>query len=192
MSDFSGIANYLFEAGELKRVRRSGWWLLGIEHPESVAEHCFRAAVVGYILGNLEKAGAERVAMMCLFNDMHESRLNDLHKVGHRYIDFKKAEKAAFEEQLERLPAEFAAQIKKSFSEFHTDGSKEGIIARDADLIECAIQAKEYLDKGFKGAQDWIDNVRKHVRTDSARKLLDAVESGDSMSWWKGLKKTER
>ncbi len=36
------LAQFLFEVGYLKRVRRSGWWLLGNKTPESVAEHSFR------------------------------------------------------------------------------------------------------------------------------------------------------
>ena len=36
------IANYLYELGVLKRVRRSGWWLAGVKDAESVAEHSFR------------------------------------------------------------------------------------------------------------------------------------------------------
>lgn len=186
------IAKYLFEAGQLKRVRRSGWWMIGVEHPESIAEHSFRAAIAGYILGKMEGVDADKVAIMALFNDMHEARLNDLHKVGHRYIDFRKYEKKAFEEQTEFLPGDIAAELKKKFMQFQSDSTKEGIAARDADLIECALQAKEYIDKGFRDAQDWLNNIRKHIRTDSAKKLLDAIEKGDSNSWWKGLKKTER
>lgn len=186
------IAKYLFEAGQLKRVRRSGWWMIGVEHPESIAEHSFRAAIVGYLIGKMEGVDANKVALMALFNDMHEARLNDLHKVGHRYIDFRKAEKKAFEEQVERLPKDIAKELKGNFLQFQSDSTKEGIVARDADLIECALQAKEYIDKGFKDAQDWLDNIRKHVKTNSAKKLLDSIEKGDSNSWWKGLKKTER
>ncbi len=186
------IVKYLFEAGQLKRVRRSGWWMIGVEHPESIAEHSFRAAIVGYLIGKMEGVDANKVALMALFNDMHEARLNDLHKVGHRYIDFRKAEKKAFEEQVERLPKDIAKEIKGNFLQFQSDSTKEGIVARDADLIECALQAKEYIDKGFKDAQDWLNNIRKHVKTNSAKKLLDSIEKGDSNSWWKGLKKTER
>lgn len=188
----SEIVKYLFEAGQLKRVKRSGWWIIGIENPESVAEHSFRAAIVGYILGKMENVNAEKVVMMALFNDMHESRLNDLHKVGHRYIDFKKAEKKAFEEQIQMLPKEIADGLKKNFYQFQTDSTREGVVARDADLIECALQAKEYIDRGFKDAQDWIKNIKKHIRTNSAKKILGKIEKGDSNSWWKGLKKTER
>ncbi len=33
------IIKYLYEIGQMKRVQRSGWWLVGIINPESVAEH---------------------------------------------------------------------------------------------------------------------------------------------------------
>lgn len=54
MSGISGIANYIFEAGMLKRVKRSGWWAEQIKNPESVAEHSWRASVLAFILANLE------------------------------------------------------------------------------------------------------------------------------------------
>ena len=39
-----------------KRVKRSGWWVAGIDDPESVAEHSYRTALLGYILASLEGA----------------------------------------------------------------------------------------------------------------------------------------
>src|SRR3989338_6068582 len=93
------MLNFFYELGQLKRVKKSGWWLLGIENPESVAEHSFRTAVIGYFLAKLEKADENKVTLMCLFNDLHEARLNDLHKVGHKYINFREAETKAHKEQ---------------------------------------------------------------------------------------------
>jgi putative hydrolase of HD superfamily len=49
------LAQFLFEVGYLKRVRRSGWWLLGNKTPESVAEHSFRCTIIGYLLARSEK-----------------------------------------------------------------------------------------------------------------------------------------
>ena len=46
--------NFFAEAGLLKRVKRSGWWVAGIENPETVAEHCFRCAVIGYYIAHCE------------------------------------------------------------------------------------------------------------------------------------------
>jgi len=33
------ILDLLAEAGMLKRIKRSGWWMLGMPFEESVAEH---------------------------------------------------------------------------------------------------------------------------------------------------------
>lgn len=192
MGENKDITNFLFEVGNLKRVKRSGWWTINIKDPESVADHCMRAAVIGFVLAKLEKADPERTAMMCLFNDLHEARLNDLHKVGHRYIDFRAAETKAHKEQAGSLPEGIGDEIFSLHEEFQKQDSKESIVARDADLLENAYQAKEYIDAGYKDADDWLKNIRKHLRTGSAIGLLAELEKTSSNDWWKGLKKTER
>lgn len=104
----------------------------------------------------------------------------------------RKAEKIAFKEQLERLPRESAEELLKLFMEFSSDSSKEGIVARDADLLENALSAKEYMDLGHKEAVRWIKNIKKLLKTESAKKLLKEIEKTNSKSWSFGLKKTER
>ena len=185
------VVKYLFEAGQLSEVKRSGDLLIGIKNPQTVAEHSFRAAIVAYMIGKIENINAEKAALTILFHDMPETRIGDVHKVGQRYIDSKSAEKKAFEEQIAPLPEE----IKKSLKNLdygNGDSSPEGTVARDADLIECALQYKEYLEKGHKDAQDWLNNIRKILKTKTAKKMLDEIESSDPNSWWKGLKKIER
>src|SRR3990167_4581102 len=95
--------NFFAEAWLLKDVKRSGWWVAGIKDPESVAEHSFRTAVIGYYLAHAEGVDPLKVVSMALFNDIHEARINDLHKMGHYYIDFKAAEKKVFHDQVKDL-----------------------------------------------------------------------------------------
>src|SRR3989344_1609065 len=185
------LVNFLFELGQLKRVRRSGWWPLGITNPESVAEHAFRAAALAYLLARREKGDAEHAAALCLFHDIHESRLNDLHKVGHRYIDFRQAETAALREQAGSLGDE-GDPVWLLHREFRGQKTKESLVARDADLLENALQAKEYLGQGFLDGQNWIDNIRGLLRTASAKSLLRQIERTSMNDWWKPLKKTSR
>jgi putative hydrolase of HD superfamily len=191
LPDFKEIVKYLFEAGQLSEVKRSGDLLIGIDNPQTVAEHSFRGAVVAFILGKMEGVNAEKAALTVLFHDIPETRIGDIHKVGQRYIDSKAAEKKAFEEQVAPLPEEIKKGIK-GFDYSNGDSSPEGVVARDADLIECALQYREYLVKGNKDAQDWLNNIRKIVRTKTAKKLLDEIEKSDPRAWWKGLKKIER
>lgn len=185
------IVNFFYELGVLKHVKRSGFWLINVKDPETVAEHSFRAGIIGYTLADMEKADKNKVTMMCLFNDLHEARLNDLHKVGHRYIDFRTAETKAQKEQTENL-GKTGQEIFALHKEFQEQKTKEAIIARDADLLENAFQAKEYIEIGYKDAQNWIDNIWKVIKTDSAKKILKEMEKTSSNEWWKNLKKIER
>lgn len=182
------IAKFFFELGQLKRVKRSGWWTIGVDNPESVAEHVNRAAIIGRIIAELENADVNKVTTMLLIHDIPEARINDLHKLGSRYINKKKSERMAFEEQLQRLPQKIADEFLSLYDEMEEKKTKEAIIAKDVDLLECAIQAKEYLDKGYKEAQDWINNVEKGLKTKSAKEILRIVKKTNSNDWWKGLK----
>jgi len=188
----SELVRFMFELGQLKRVKRSGWWLIGIKDPESVAEHSFRAGLVGYILAKMEGVDADKVMKMCLIQDLCEARLNDLHKLGHRYIDFRGYERQALKEQLERLPDSIRDEFLVLFDEYATDSSREGIVARDADLLECALQAREYADSGYIEALGWHTAVEPLFKTSGANLLFKELRSSDSNSWWKGLKKTGR
>jgi putative hydrolases of HD superfamily len=185
------LTEFLYETGQLKRVKRSGWWTINIKNPESVAEHSYRAAVIGYFLAQLEKVNVHKVMLMCLFNDIHESRLNDLHKVGHRYIDFKEAENKAHAEQCAGL-GNAGDELLSLLTDFQQRESPEAQVARDADLLENALQAREYIKIGYADAQDWLDNINKIIHTESGKKLLKEIETIDPNSWWKGLKKIER
>jgi putative hydrolase of HD superfamily len=186
------VMKFSYELGQLKRVKRSGWWMLGVNNPESVAEHSFRAGMLAYMIAKMENANPEKTAFMALINDLHEARLNDLHKVGHRYIDFRKAEIEALREQVFGLPNGIGDDILNLYGQYSSDSSKEGMIAKDADLLECAIQAREYIDIGHKDAQNWIDNVEPKLKTESAKKLFKTMMETEPNSWWQGLKKTER
>jgi len=193
MTEIKKITDFIFELGALKNVKRSGWWIINVKDPENVAEHSFRAGVIGYILAKLEKADINKVALMSFFNDIHEARLNDLHKVGHRYIDFKKAELAARKDQAQAL-GEIGQELLDIHKEFIEQKTKESLVARDADLLENAFQAKEYVEIGYKDARDWINNIQKLIVTDSAKKMLKEIEKSSSNDWWSkpNLKKPER
>lgn len=188
----SETAKFLFELGVLKKARRSGWWMAGVKDPETIAEHGFRSAIIGRILAELEGADMNKVTTMLLFHDVPEARINDLHKVGQRYIDFKSAETASFKDQLERLPPKIAAELKGLWDEMSKKETIEAQVAKDADYLECAVTAKEYIEIGYKDAQNWIDNISTRLRTKSAKKLFDQIVKTKPSSWYKGLKKLEK
>ncbi len=185
------ICDYVFELNALKKFRHSGTKLAGVKEPDTIAEHAYRTAVIGYILAKAEKADAEKVMLMCLLHDNAETRITDLHKVARRYIDTKKPEKTAYKEQLLNLPPDIAKAFWDGFVQYEDMTTKEGIVARDADMLETAFQAKEYLETGYAACKDWIDNVEKCVRTKTAKKLLKVLRKKSFTDWWRGLKKIE-
>lgn len=182
------IAKFFYELGQLKKIKRSGWWIANIKDPETVAEHSFRAIMVGRILAELEGADINKVTTMLLFHDIPETRINDIHKIGSRYIDNKKAEELAVKDQVKDLPSSIAKEMLALYEESAEKKTKEAIIAKDADLLECAITAKEYIELGYKDCQDWINNVEKRLKSKTAKDILELVKKTPSNSWWQGLK----
>jgi putative hydrolase of HD superfamily len=192
LDPFLHAVNLFAEAGLLKKIKRSGWWVTGIKDPESVAEHCFRCAVMGYYMAHLEKVSPFKVLVMTLFNDIHESRINDLHKMGHYYIDFKDAEKRVFKDQMSKLDAKVGSELSALRKEYDEQKTKESIVARDADILECLIQAKEYYDNGHTKAKKFFQVAPGHLKTKTAQKLWNKMKSWDSGKWWESVVKFER
>ena len=184
--------NLFAEAGLLKKIKRSGWWVAGIKDPESVAEHSFRCAIMGYYLAHLEGVDPFKVILMTLFNDIHEARINDLHKMGHYYINFKEAEKKVFKDQVKGLDKTVKKELEIIRKEYDVQTTKESLVARDADILECLLQAKEYYDHGFTKAKKFFTKAPDHLKTHSARKLWRQIHRFDSSRWWEGVVKFER
>lgn len=187
--DTKKIVNFIFELNQLKKQKRSSWGLAGIDTPTSDADHILRATQIGYILAVMEKNNnPEKIVTMLLIHDNGETRIGDQNKVSARYIDKKEGERNAFLEQIDGLGEIIENKWKQYFKEFEERNSKEGIIAKDADWLETAFQAKEYSDLGYP-TQNWIDNVEKALETESAKKLLQEMKNTRFTDWWKDLKK---
>jgi putative hydrolase of HD superfamily len=189
--DIEKIKKFLSEIQMLARVDHVGVKLAGVENPNSLAVHSLLTAQIAYLLAELEGANSEKCAAMAIFHDNNETRLGDHNKVSSRYLDTSSAEFKAEEEQLSLLPEAAAQKIQSLMNEKSDRQTKEGIIVKDADWLEVAIQAKIYLEKGYQGCQIWIDNVEKALETDSAKKILSAIKDEPDFinCWWKDIQK---
>jgi putative hydrolase of HD superfamily len=185
------MAKFLYEMGQLKRVKRSGWWIAGVKDPESVAEHSFRAAVIAHLLAHLEGADRDKAVSMALFHDTAEARTNDAHRIVRRYVDWERVDQRAVRDQSKRLPGPLAERFTALFSEFEQALSLEAQVARDADLLECLAQAREYQALGYEDVVDWILNAQAALRTESAKKIAAECLKTEPKEWWQGLKALE-
>jgi putative hydrolases of HD superfamily len=174
------IANFLFEAGMLKRTPRSGFQFLG-SGAESVAEHIFRTTYVGYALGKIEQnVDVDRLIKMCLFHDLPEARTGDLNYVNKKYVVAD--EKKAVRDLTTTLP--FGGELLDIINEYEEGKTTEALLARDADQLEMILALKEYKDIGNKYAEEWLGFSLKRLRTEAAKDLAKIILETDSSMWW--------
>jgi putative hydrolases of HD superfamily len=174
------IVEFLFEVGMLKRTPRTGYQFLGTGR-ESVADHSFRTAVIGYVLASQEpRADLNKVVLICLFHDLPEARTGDHNYVNKKYV--KADETRALEDQIQGLT--FGGEVVALAGEFNAQVTLESQLARDADQLDLILELKERLDCGNPNAKDWIDFAVQRLATENARKIAGEILESDSSGWW--------
>lgn len=161
------LVKFLHEVGSLKLTPRSGWLKIGIENPESVAEHSFRTAIIAFLIA--EKSGESlenclRAAFLGLIHDLHESRTTDLHKVAKRYVSVDKE------------------KLENETKRFKIDPSGVESYVEDADKLELAFQAVEYSVKN-RFAIEFAK--RLEFKTEVAKEIFKAMMDRNDPRWWR-------
>ena len=180
--DAAGAMSFIFETGVLKRAARTGWWFAGIKDPESIAEHSFRTAIIGMMLAAMEGADPARVSMLCLLHDTQETRITDIPHIARRYVTAAPNTEVTAD-QVAACPPAVANAIEAAVAEYEAGETIEAVVARDADKLECLVQAVEYRHQGTDTIQRWIDSSRAALKTTSAQRLADAAEEGQPLAW---------
>jgi len=174
------LINFLFEVGMLKKTPRTGYQFLGSGR-ESVAEHSFRTAVIGYLLSKQEPdADTYKVTLMCLFHDFHEARTGDHNYVNKKYVSVD--EDRAVQDLSRDLP--FGNDIISLTREFNEGDSLEARISRDADQLDLILELKEQQDLGNRSAKDWLGYALKRLQTDNAKELAEEAMRTEYTDWW--------
>jgi putative hydrolases of HD superfamily len=174
------------EWGHLKRLPRTGWLRAGIQHPESVAEHSLRTAMLAWMIAGLEGADPERSATLALFHDSQESRTTDLDHVGRNYLHNTPNEQITAD-QTAMLPQPLAAQLRGLVAEYEGRSSLEADCARDADKLEMLLQALDYREQGYRTTERFIETAVAALRTASGRRLGEAALRCDPAAWWQAF-----
>ena len=174
------IVKFFFEIGMLKKTPRTGYQFLG-SGKESVADHSFRTAIIGYSLASMEShVDKDKVLRMCLFHDTHEARTADHNYVNKRYV--KVNETKALEDQSENL--HFREELLTLFDEYNKGESAEAKLARDSDQLDMILELKEQLDIGNISAKDWLEFALKRLLTEAGRKTAAIILETHSADWW--------
>ncbi len=177
--DWHRLSSFLFEVGMLKKTPRSGYQFLG-SGQESVAEHSFRTAIIGYSLAQINGADWSKVVLMCLFHDLHEARTGDFNYVNKMYNN-SQWEKA-LQDALQDIG--FEDTIIQTCQELEETETKESALAQDSDQIDLILSLKEEQDLGNPYAPKWLKYALKRLRTFEGKTLASAIMETDHTDWW--------
>ncbi|MFI7698850.1 HD family hydrolase [Nonomuraea sp. NPDC049480] len=180
--DETGLAGLLYEFGLLKRYKRTGWLVAGVRDPESVAEHSFRAAIIAAVIARLEGGHPERAAFMALFHDTQETRITDIPYIGKRYLKAASNEEVTAD-QVRPVTEPVADMVRDAVAEYEEKASVEAVCARDADKLECLIQAVEYREQGHQNVQGWIDSSLAAITTATGKRLAEEALRTGTLDW---------
>lgn len=184
---FAAIISFAHEAGHLKHVDRSGWRLAGVRDGESVAEHSYRVGVLAYVIAACEGANPDRAATLGLFHDIPETRTGDIPSVGKEYVHTVNPTVVA-NDQVSGLPEDLALRIVALIDEHESaktaGATPESKCSRDADKLECLLQAREYQREGYAQLDEWVRTSAEAMTTTTGKALAAAALDVSPGEWW--------
>jgi len=177
------ITNLIFEAAAVKRMRRTGWMLLG-DNEEGVGEHSFMTCVIAYFLAKQMKANMETVLVMSVFHDFHEARTGDLDKIAKFYMkrDQDKANRDIFED--------IDNELLNTLDIYEGKKTLEARIVYEANVIAFAVELKLLIEKGNVHAKEWLIANTSRLRIREAIELAKSLQASSSQGWWESIRKT--
>lgn len=174
----NNITNFLFEMASLRRIRRNHLQFIG-NADDNISDHCFRVAIIGMILANIEKCDSTKVLKMGLFHDLEEARTGDANYVHKIYIERKKMK--VRNDQFKDLPIE--KEVLSILDEYYERKTIESKVAKDADNLDQMLLQQEYLYKDKTNLKIWHAHIRKHLITKTAKDIAKDIEETNPFEW---------
>jgi putative hydrolase of HD superfamily len=76
--------------------------------------------------------------------------------------------------------------MRELVREYNEGRTPEAGLAHDADQLALVIELKDLMDIGYKPPEGWIENVISRVKTETGRKIAQAIMSTQRDDWWNG------
>ncbi|MBB5868666.1 putative hydrolase of HD superfamily [Allocatelliglobosispora scoriae] len=147
-----------------------------------MAEHSLRVAQLAALLAAEEGGDPARAALLAIWHDSQETRTGDLPHTAKRYVTGPDPQSITAD-QTAAMPGPAAKVVREAVSEFEARTTIEAMCARDADKLECLIQAIEYRAAGNTSVQGWIDSSRRALVTQTAMRVADAALAMSPLKW---------
>lgn len=170
------MLGFLLAASRLKGVRRRGWVeKLGMERPESVADHSYATALLVMARSDEEGLDTALALRMALLHDLAESETGDLVPGSVPEGQKLRAEDEAAGRILAHLPPRAARACAAAWKEYRSGKSREARLVREADKLEMAVQASEYARPGLD-VGPFLESARSAVRDPALQDILAEAE----------------
>ena len=169
------IEDFFQKVLELKNVPRRGWKeKLGINNPESVADHSYSTTVMSMILSDIEGLNTEKIVRMALLHDLAESVIGDITPDSIRKNEKISKENLAMKQILKNLPNKIAELYFEIWNEYQKNSTEEAILLHSIDKLEMAFQAKFYQNKGIskEKLQTFFNTAKKEIKSKNLRNIL--------------------
>ena len=175
-SSLHNLVEFLETAGRLKRTPRAGWVDVGIQQPESVADHTFRTSIVCMIYADMEGLDQLKLLRMALIHDLPEAITGDL-TPSKKTEEIKGREDAAINHILGLLPKKQREKYLIDWNEYREGKTKEAKAVRQLEKLEMALQAKEYEKAKSTGQslKRFIKSAEKAITRSELRRLLSCI-----------------
>lgn len=154
---------FLLTTLQSKKITRTGWTMMKVPNPESVAEHSFQLCVMAMTLADSLGVDKEKLIKMAIIHDLGEIFTGDIVWVRGNIIDIQKRQKKE-EVELDGIESIFAKlgsskEYRSIFEEMTKRKSIESEIFWQLDKLEMGIQALDYEKKEQKDLTEFFVGI---------------------------------
>lgn len=186
------ILNFLIEVNKLKEMPRTGWVLLKVKNPETIAEHTFQVALGSWLLTEKANLNIKKAIKIALSHDLCEVYTGDVTPFFYYYhlprderarkkilmkwvrlskeekekrgkMKFKKEKRGLFK-LIKKIPLDFKKDILSSWLDYEKGLTKEGKFVKQFDRIATLVQSIEYFGRNPRiGGTSWWEGTEEMI-----------------------------
>lgn len=170
--------DFFKSAINLKKISRQGWIdKLGMDKPESVADHSFMMTVMSMVISDLTNQNSEKIMKMSLLHDLAESKIGDYVPGQIDEKEKEKLENNAFMEIIDKLPDKIKTEYVQLWKEYQENISEESKTVHQIDKLEMALQAKTYQKEGHstEKLETFLNSAKNNISNPSLKKIFSEI-----------------
>jgi putative hydrolases of HD superfamily len=165
------LKTYFLSIG-LKRTKRTGWVDSNIKESESVADHTYGVLILVLLLYKKFNLQLDTMLKMALIHDIGESIIGDITpKEMDKYHTKSKIEEEAINTIFNGLAD--TNELIELWKDYEYARTKEGVILKQIDKLEMALQALSYSTEQEINITDFLNTANEKIENIFLLKVLE-------------------